>query len=272
MKRGAIIIEPFYFGDPEKQLFGVFHAPKTSSARETGILLLYPWGQEYIRSHRAYLMLAQDLAGHGYPTLRFDYYGSGDSAGSCGEGSLASWLEDVNTAARELTEGSGVEKIALYGLRLGGSLAALACSKIDCVAGALLWDSVVNGKEHIQELRAVHADWKQGSFARSKVRRQKVEEEEILGFRFNRPFRDHLIKLDLKNSTPSAAHRMLLLNTQDSRSLQSLYESWNSPASIEYCHRPAPPIWQKQGPGLGDATVPKPVLDEIVTWTEKTFR
>ena len=44
-------------------------------------MLCYPWGSEYIYAHRSLRLLAQRRAAAGIHTLRFDYFGTGDSDG-----------------------------------------------------------------------------------------------------------------------------------------------------------------------------------------------
>jgi hypothetical protein len=52
------------------------------------VLLCNPFGQEAIRCHRAFRLLSARLASSGIPSLRFDYFGTGDSPGNDGEGDL----------------------------------------------------------------------------------------------------------------------------------------------------------------------------------------
>ena len=73
---------PLYIG-PGNELFGLYHASTTPST--VAILLCPPMGQDMIRSHRVYWQLREALAMKGIASLRFDYYGSGDSAGASRE-------------------------------------------------------------------------------------------------------------------------------------------------------------------------------------------
>ena len=83
---------------------------------------------EGLRAQRAIKQLASMLAKGGLHVLRFDYFGTGDSAGGCGEGSVAQWLSDIFTAAEELSDTAGVKEISLAGLRFGGTLATMAAA------------------------------------------------------------------------------------------------------------------------------------------------
>jgi pimeloyl-ACP methyl ester carboxylesterase len=97
--------------------------------------------------------LATMLAGDGFHVLRFDYYGTGDSAGGSRDGSVGEWRRNIVTATTDLKECSGVTKVSLVGLRLGATLAALTPL---AVSNLVLWDPVVNGKKYLDELSQIH--------------------------------------------------------------------------------------------------------------------
>lgn len=120
-------MKPFYFGPPSSQLFGAYHAPFPTRERYQGIVLCFPFGQEYMRAHRAFRQLAGSLSQEGFHVLRFDYRGTGDSAGDLTEVNAANWLDDIDYAIRELRDMMGVHKIDLMGLRMGALLAGVTC-------------------------------------------------------------------------------------------------------------------------------------------------
>ena len=73
--------ESFFFRESKSPLFAQYHAPDTGGGgvRSTSVLLCQPYGHEYIRAHRAFRTLGERLARAGFPTLRFDYRGCGES-------------------------------------------------------------------------------------------------------------------------------------------------------------------------------------------------
>src|ERR1044071_4528450 len=113
-------MDPHFFGRSERQLFGIYHSPR-GKERQHGIVLCPPAPQEYMWSHMAYRKLAGLLARDGFHVLRFDYYGTGDSAGESREGTLAEWRENLVAAVKDLEECSGVAKVSLLGFRLGAA-------------------------------------------------------------------------------------------------------------------------------------------------------
>jgi pimeloyl-ACP methyl ester carboxylesterase len=120
------------------------------------VLLCNPFGEEASRAHRIYRVLATQLERSGYSVLRFDYRGTGDSMGDAADASVAEWLADVELAAEEL-RGGGAKKLVAVGLRLGGTLAALATSRGNLrLRHLVLWDPVVDGAAYLRELAAAH--------------------------------------------------------------------------------------------------------------------
>ena len=43
-------MNPFFFGDTGSALYGVHHPPRGSKARSSGVVLCYPFAQEYMRA------------------------------------------------------------------------------------------------------------------------------------------------------------------------------------------------------------------------------
>jgi pimeloyl-ACP methyl ester carboxylesterase len=115
----------------------------------TAVLMLSPWGFEALCLRRPWRMLGDALAAAGYPTLRFDYPGQGDSLGE-----IAS-LEDlklcVRRAAAHLRRRTEARQLVVVGQGLGASLAALMAEELDA-AGLALLAPVARGKEYLREL------------------------------------------------------------------------------------------------------------------------
>ncbi|MFO1378710.1 MAG: alpha/beta hydrolase [Steroidobacteraceae bacterium] len=148
-------MNPFYFGTSGRRLFGIHAAARQGAPRSAvrAVLLCPPWGQEYLRVHRSMRHLADLLAAAGCDVLRFDYFGTGDSAGDVQDGSVAGWESDIDTAIDELKDLSGANKVALVGLRLGALLAARVQSRRGRDLSALvLWDPVLSGTQFLEEL------------------------------------------------------------------------------------------------------------------------
>lgn len=150
--------QPFYFGPAARPLFGWLHLPSTPHTADIGLLLCCPTGYEAISCHRTLRHMAEAAAARGIPALRFDYDGTGDSAGTEQEPDrLAAWLQSIRLAAAELAARSGVSRIGIAGIRLGASLALLAARDLPLVGDAVLVGTVADGRRYLRELRALAA-------------------------------------------------------------------------------------------------------------------
>jgi alpha-beta hydrolase superfamily lysophospholipase len=145
-----------YFGDRATQCFRVYHPPTGVAARSAAVVLCNPAPQEYRQCHYLYRQLALRLADAGLHVLRFDYRGTGDSAGDTRDATLADWVTDIAEAATELRELSEVKEVGLVGIRLGAALAARAVAGGLSVRDLVLWDPVVHGAPYLAQLRDVH--------------------------------------------------------------------------------------------------------------------
>lgn len=73
------IDEAFVFECDGESLLAVASVPEAPAA--TGVLVVVGGPQYRVGSHRQFLLLARSLAAAGYPAMRFDYRGMGDSTG-----------------------------------------------------------------------------------------------------------------------------------------------------------------------------------------------
>ncbi|MBK8253571.1 MAG: alpha/beta fold hydrolase [Polyangiaceae bacterium] len=173
---------PMFFGPSDSPLFGSLHEPE-SAARDHGVLLCPPVGQEHVRAHWAFRQVAISLSRAGFHCFRFDWFGVGDSAGDLASATLARWKEDVASAAQELRDVTGVRKVSLLGLRFGGTLATLAAGQIrpSCL---VLWDPVPDGAGYLSELRHLHVELLSDPKRYFREGQRASRPAEIVGFDF----------------------------------------------------------------------------------------
>ena len=149
-------MNPFYFGSPARPLYGVYHPPRRDrrgdGGAQRGAVLCYPFGVEYMRAHRAFRQLTTLLTRAGVHVLRFDWFGTGDSAGDGRDASVEQWRADVGDAVQELRDTTGLDRVSLVGLRLGATLALEGARGRDDVDHLVLWDPIVSGAAYLEEL------------------------------------------------------------------------------------------------------------------------
>jgi uncharacterized protein len=261
-------VVPFYFGTQGRELFGCFHEPPQKGLRKCAVLICQPVGHEYINCHRALRQLAARLAEVGFPVLRFDYYGCGDSAGEAEQGSITRWLEDISTATAELRARAGVSQVCAIGLRLGGTLAAFAGSRREDFASLILWDPVVNGKGYLQELLSLQEEMLR---FRPKPRLWKKSRAylEILGLPMSRLLHAQLEELDLGMIAEEPAARVLMVQSRPTKDESDLEKHpVQTRAQVEYQTLEAPQVWLPTPDG--SLLVPAQVLKSVVSWVCRT--
>ncbi len=168
--------KPFYFGEPGRKLFGVFHPPK-GRTRKTAFVFCHPYAEEKLWAHRSYVSLARDLAARGYPVLRFDFMGHGDSMGDFANGDIDSRLEDVSRAIEQVLSLSEADSVALFGLRFGGTLAALAAEWCPEVSFLILWQPIVDGGQYMQEMLRSNLSTQMTVYGKVQTNRKELVEQ-----------------------------------------------------------------------------------------------
>lgn len=258
----------FYFGGHERRLFGIYEAARRARANHA-VVLCHPWGGEYIHAYRSMRRLAEMLTARGVHTLRFDYFGAGDSAGSETDGDIGGWESDIETAIAELRDMTEATQVSLIGLRLGATLAAKVAGQAGSgVDSLVLWDPVVSGSEYLRELdRAARQEsWK---LRLTGPRRTADGGHEILGFPLTAPMAAGFRQLDLAALAPALPQRTLIVASQRLNAhmrLRRALDGREAPIDIEQIDD-GPPAWVEwpvYHPLAG--ALPVKLLHRIVEW------
>ncbi|MEZ4403024.1 MAG: alpha/beta hydrolase [Kofleriaceae bacterium] len=258
-----------FFGD-DAALLGTFHLPSRLRPRGAGIVLCNPFGEEAARAHRLYRVLATQLERAGYPVLRFDFGHCGDSGGAAVDATVAGWVRDVDTAADELRHESGVPRVALVGLRLGATLAALATVRGAVVPRHLvLWDPVVDGRAYLDELAAQHDAYMRDELGeRWRPPAADAPRTEALGAPLTPTLTAELAAIQLASRPPRADHITVVCTaTAPTAALRALRTAL--PAAT-WLDRPSTHGWNSDA-ALNAAVVPIDIVGAIVERIEATI-
>ena len=231
-------MNPLFFGDSQSPLFGI-HQPPAAAGPDLGVVLCPPVAQEYIRTHWAFVQLANQLSRAGVHVLRFDYFGVGDSAGASEEGTVARWRSDITTAAQELRDLSGVRTISIVGLRLGAALAATTEGLK--LQDLVLWDPVVSGVSYLKALEAAHARMLK-DVDRFGGKRRPSCKGELVGFPLPPPMRDGIAELELLRAPRPAAERTVVVVSEERPEYASLRDHFRA----EYQLLPPASQWENR--------------------------
>ena len=261
---------PMLFGPASRQLFGLFHAPE----RDGGVALLIcqPFGQEAIRAHRLFRVLADRLARGGVAVLRFDYYGTGDSPGEDTDAELEGWRRDVCSAHEELRRRAGSRRIIWLGSRLGAAMAVLAAKSGRCDPSRLvLWDPIVDGARYMDTLRAGHVDALERSYCvpdpiwrRRLAKDPDAFTDELFGFGVSLTMRQQLRALSPQTLQLTALHQTVMLADAEDQAAHQWAQAEaarHMPVKISPFQHPL--IWTSD-PHPNNAMVPTEALQRLM--------
>ena len=138
-----------------ERLLGIVARP--DGPRDCAVLLVVGGPQYRVGSHRQFLLLSRRLAAEGYPVMRFDYRGMGDSGGAVR--SFDAVGEDIGAAIDAFLEACpGVRRIVLWGLCDAASAALLhvQASRDPRIAGLVLLNPWVRSEASLAQTHIKH--------------------------------------------------------------------------------------------------------------------
>lgn len=248
--------EPLTFGPEAARLSGWYHAPALP-ARGVGFVLCRPFGYEAMCTHPSLRRLACRLAEAGHPVLCYDHLGTGDSSGDLLHFDLVSgWLEGVDLAAQELRARSGARTVALFGVRLGATLAAQAAARRGGVDALALFAPFRSGAEFLREARAFRL-----------LKREEAPAdggEEVAGYPLPGQACARLRAIDLCKLTAPPAPAVLLLGRDDLEENPALANHLRSlGCAVEVRREPGYAAMMQDA---HDAVAPQRVFDALLGW------
>ncbi|PCJ52466.1 MAG: hypothetical protein COA70_11970 [Planctomycetota bacterium] len=265
------LVEPLFIPKVGGQLFASIHSPTTLLAKPHGVLLCGPVGREAHSSHRAWINLAQQLADAGYPTMRFDPSGCGDSSGDEQHWSLKTWVDDAEAAGLHLLANAKVDNLTVIGLRLGTPAAVGAARRLGAKQ-LLLWNPVSNGSQHLQELRDADTTWRQQErLARAPSNQRgkhSKQSQELLGFSLSGAFLDELRKWSIDQEFPPAPH-LAWINNDARECSAGPPRSWMTQASLQQHNLQLQSAWSSIGALFDGDPLPNDVASTIFSILEE---
>ena len=255
----------FYFGASERPLFGAYHPPHGAPGKALGIVVCPPLGVEGLRAQRALRQLATMLAKSGIHVLRFDFYGTGDSSGTCEEGSIGLWLEDIDTARQELAEIASIEQLGLVGLRMGGALAALSAAASPDLNRLVLWDPVVDGAAYVDQIIEADVEYEVYSEHAGNVALALEQDATIgvMGYAVTHAQREEIRRIDLTRIEEPNAEKTFLLVSHESEAFDRLRGSLRERGNTAYQYIPSPGTWWEFDE-FGSLLMPQALVQGIV--------
>jgi exosortase A-associated hydrolase 1 len=138
-----------------EKLLGILAVP--DQAKTIGILIIVGGPQTRVGSHRQFLLLSRALAEAGYPVMRFDYRGMGDSTGALRDFEMIN--EDIAAAIAAFRANClQVERIVLWGLcdAASASLLYWDATEDPCIYGLVLLNPWVRSEATLARTQIKH--------------------------------------------------------------------------------------------------------------------
>lgn len=250
---------PTWFGPAAAPLFGVVHVPSRSNARG-GVVICPPLGKEHVDTYRGLKLLAQQLCAAGFAVLRFDYLGTGDSAGDQGaRTAIEDYFASLRVAVDYLRDG-GVDDVAIVGLRTGALLAGAIAHDIPGLRSLVLWDPVTDGRHFLREQRALYRMTVGPEFGHS-------DGESILGLAFSPEAAAALKSLMLPSAFDPAVAVLVL--TRPERATDTKIAALSASQNCEVGQAP------QQAPFVEPLSfvveIPVPTLSDITAWIDMSM-
>jgi alpha-beta hydrolase superfamily lysophospholipase len=257
----TFVARPRFIAAAGRPLFAWHHAPPSQRRRGAGIVVCPPLGHEYMSAYRTLRILADRLASLGFDTLRLDYDGTGNSAGSDEDPHrVDAWLRSIESGIAEVRTLSGSPSVALLGLRAGALLALRAAAANGGVERLVLWNPFASGRAYVRELKAI------ARFSREEHASDDEDEGGVnaAGYFMARETLEALEGWTVDNIVAPPAAQVLLVNRDDRQVDSTLAGRLDTLGSHVTQTRPGGTAAMMESPQF--AKVPEQALQDIAHW------
>lgn len=127
---------PVVFTSEGQQLVGILHQADSKKL----VIMCHGFTGNKVEGKRIFVEAARGMAAEGLNAFRFDFYGSGDSAGDFADTLISHNIANLKDAV-DWAKAGGFEAIAVLGLSMGGATAILALSQLP-VQALVTWSAV----------------------------------------------------------------------------------------------------------------------------------
>jgi pimeloyl-ACP methyl ester carboxylesterase len=213
----ACDVEPQFFGSLEAPIFGLYHNPAAGQMRQSGIVICPPLGEEFFPAHRVLRVLATQLARLGFPVLRFDYLGCGDSSGDDLDVTVQTCMDSLSMAVARVRELSGCERVVTIGMRFGGTIAGMsAVASPSLFHDCVMWDPVLDGAAYLGHLRRELHEIVERHVVVKPTCESAVSRIEAIGLRVSVDFETQLAAISTDHFASLPKDRTVLVDTSGS--------------------------------------------------------
>lgn len=239
------VLSPQFIGSDDRRIFSMHYQPTNKVKakghdQRHGVVMCNALGHEYTRAYRNLQQLALLLCAKGFDVLRFDYFGTGNSAGECSDFRVESLQSDIRRAVEFLRTKTQVESLTVIGVRMGATLAAT--TEFDRAPDQIvLWDPVAQGQQFLETTETFHS-YALTSQTRYASVMQDGRTEQLFGHPFNAEKRSSLSRLRLPKQHKISRNLVITSSNYLTHEvgLGSATAKWNVAETDDeiYWHRP----------------------------------
>ncbi|MGG0935141.1 alpha/beta fold hydrolase [Brevibacillus centrosporus] len=138
-----------------KRLSAMIHMPELVVENPPVVILCHGFTGEKVGGNQFVLGLANAVEAAGFAAVRFDFSGSGESAGEFArDTTISGWKDDLNTVVEWVHEQPAFQKSPIYvlGHSLGGCIALLHDDTKIPVAGRIALAPVIHPRENFHDI------------------------------------------------------------------------------------------------------------------------
>jgi len=225
-----LLSERRYYEDHKAGIVEEFVQPVLGGARTVGVLsrplgpshplgwvMCHSFGLERLHLGRLDVLMARALSAAGFPVLRFDGQGYGDSERGMEAVGLTSHVSGVSDAVDLVAGLDGVRAVGLAGARFGGTVASMVATAKD-VSSLILIEPIIRGAQFMREFvlsRVLSGLAGKGrDQADPAAIRQELAERgwtDVNGFLLTRDAYESISTLDLTRDVHAFSGRILLV-------------------------------------------------------------
>jgi len=219
--------QPITFQSLGQQIVGIWHRGQSSKL----VILCHGFTGNKVESRRLFVEAGRAFVDQGLDALRFDFYGSGDSAGEFADSSLSINIANVRDAVA-WAAAQGYTDIALLGLSMGGATAILSVHDLP-VKALITWSAVPD----VQQLFSSLIQGWEG-------RAEQTHVFEYEGWLIKKSFWQDAVQHDIMNTFAGLAlPKLIVQGTADGQVFTAGFEAFRRVAR--------PPADFMQVPGAG---------------------